>query len=178
MLARLLRLWFSFAEPVDRKTYALHGFGLMALKYAIDSALVWRFAGKFWTPLDYLNPLWSTRVELFGAAPLWLPPLLVALTLPFLWIGVSMTMRRAVHAGFSPWTCLLFFVPVVNYVSMLYLCFAPPAAKVVWPATEPPRAPRPRHRRPVGGAAHPGRCRSAARAGPGLRGPSHRSAHT
>ncbi len=131
-------IWFSFSQPVDRRTYAVHGFGLMAFKYAVDAALIWRFAGRVWTPLDYLNPLWSARQELLRGAPAWLAPALVVFTLPFLWIGVSMTMRRAVHAGRSPWLALLFFVPVVNYVLMLALSLAPPASRVKWPVVEPP----------------------------------------
>src|SRR5256886_11144517 len=44
---------------------------------------------------------------------------------PFLWIGVAMTLRRAVDAGRSPWLALAFFVPLVNYVVMLALCRLP-----------------------------------------------------
>jgi uncharacterized membrane protein YhaH (DUF805 family) len=137
-MRRLLRLWFSFAEPVDRRTYAVHGLGLMAFKYALDAALIWRFAGRLWTPLDYINPLWSARQQLLQGAPSWLAPALVVLALPFLWIGVSMTLRRAVHAGLSPWTCLLFFVPVINYVWMLALCVWPPLSRQAWPIAAPP----------------------------------------
>ena len=131
-------IWFSFTEPVDRKTYAINGFGLMVFKYALDAALIWRFAGRFWTPLDYVNPLWRARAQLLQGAPSWLAPALVVLTLPFLWIGVSMTLRRAVHAGLSAWTCLLFFVPGVNYVWMLALCVWPPLSKQAWPIAAPP----------------------------------------
>ena len=128
-------------SPVDRKTYAAYGFGLMALKYALDVALIWRFAGVFWRPIDYLNPLWTAREQLLRGAPSWLAPVLVVLTLPFLWIGVSMTVRRAVHAGISPWNALLFFVPVVNYVLMVVLCVLP-AAQHARPGTGPPPAPK------------------------------------
>src|SRR5256885_11154465 len=118
MLSRWLRLWFGFRDPVSRGTYFRHGAGLMAFKYAVDGLLVWTFAGRFWTPLDYANPLWSARYELLRGAPSWLPPLMVAIALPFVWIGVSMTMRRAVDAGSSPWTALMFFVPLLNFVLM------------------------------------------------------------
>src|ERR1700756_2901994 len=81
-LARWVRLWFGFRDPVDRRTYFRHGFGLMALKYAIDALLIWRFAGRVWTPLTYLSPLLSARTELLRAAPQWLLPLPVAIGLP------------------------------------------------------------------------------------------------
>jgi len=43
-----------------------------------------------------------------------------------------MTARRAADAGWSPWTGLLFFVPLVNYAVMLALCFAPSSANSTW----------------------------------------------
>jgi uncharacterized membrane protein YhaH (DUF805 family) len=125
MLRRWLGLWFGFSDPVDRGTYFRHGLGLTALKYGIDAGLIWRFAGRVWTPLDYANPLLSARVELLRGAPAWLIPVLVAIALPFLWIGVSMSMRRAVDAGRSPWVALLFFLPFVNFVLMAVLAVLP-----------------------------------------------------
>src|SRR5256885_9058302 len=133
MLSRWLRLWFGFRDPVSRGTYFRHGAGLMAFKYAVDGLLVWTFAGRFWTPLDYANPLWSARYELLRGAPSWLPPLMVAIALPFVWIGVSMTMRRAVDAGSSPWTALMFFVPLLNFVLMAVFSLLPSASLVGWP---------------------------------------------
>lgn len=121
MLARWLRLWFGFRERVDRGTYFRHGVGLTAFKYAIDALLIWRFAGAVWTPLDYLSPLWSTRQQLLQSGPSWLLPVLVVIALPFLWIGVSMSMRRAVDAALSPWAALAFFVPGLNLGLMALL---------------------------------------------------------
>ena len=125
---RWLRLWFSFHELVDRRTYLVHGAGLMLFKYGVDAALVWAFTHRLWTPLTYLNPLWVLREQLLRDAPAWLAPALVLWTLPFLWVGVSMTLRRAVDAGRSPWWCLLFFVPGVNYAVMLWLALLPSRA--------------------------------------------------
>ena len=125
MLERWLRLWFTFRDPVDRGTYVRHGVGLMGLKYGCDALLAWRFAGRFWTPLDYLNPLLSVRQQLLRGAPGWLLPLLVVIALPFLWIGVSMTMRRAVNAGVAPGLALLFFIPGLNLLLMLVLALLP-----------------------------------------------------
>jgi hypothetical protein len=51
-------------------------------------------------------------------------------TLPFIWIGVSMMMRRAVDAGRSPAWCAAFFIPFLNYVAMLWLGLLPTAPPV------------------------------------------------
>lgn len=46
-------------------------------------------------------------------------------TLPFLWIAVSMSIRRAAFVGYSPWLGLLVLVPVVNLITMLVLAVIP-----------------------------------------------------
>src|SRR5262245_42228797 len=102
----------------------------MALKYAVDAGVVYLATGTFWTPLDYLLPVWSLRAHRLGAQNLWLQWALVLWALPFLWIGVSMTMRRAIDAGDTPWVCLLFFVPLANYLTMLMLSIQGSAPRV------------------------------------------------
>ncbi len=117
-MPRLLRLWFGLSLPVDRHTYFGHGAGLMALKYVVDVAAVKLVTGKTWLLIDYLNPLLSVRAGRMGAAPEWLWLLMAV-------FGVSMTLRRLLDARRSPWLCLLFFVPFVNWVLMAWLCVAP-----------------------------------------------------
>lgn len=120
----LLRLWFTLREPIDRRTYLVHGVALVAFKYMVDAAAVWLVLGVFWTPLNYVSPLLGARAELLGA-PLWFVGAMLAWSLPFLWIGVSMTLRRAIDSGRPPWLSLLFFVPLVNYFVMVLLCVSP-----------------------------------------------------
>jgi uncharacterized membrane protein YhaH (DUF805 family) len=137
-LARLARYWWSFAEPVPQREYLRHGLGLTALKYAGDVTLVLLGSGRFWTPLDYLRSvpfLLATRLE---GAPSWLLPVMALWTLPFLWAGVSLTLRRALDAGWSAWTTLAFFIPLLNYLTMAALCLAPTRAPAR--AVERPRA--------------------------------------
>jgi uncharacterized membrane protein YhaH (DUF805 family) len=131
-MRRILRLWFSLSDPVDRRTYLVHGVALMAVKYAVDAAVISPYAGRLWTPLDYLNPLLTARTLAVRGAPDWVGPALMAFALPFLWIGVAMTLRRAVDAGRSPWLALLFFVPGINYLLMARLCVLPSAARIRW----------------------------------------------
>ncbi len=123
---RLLRLWFGLRLPVDRRTYLFHGAGLMAFKFCTDALALRLVTGASWTPLDYLDPLntpvsFRTRAP---AAPPWFWLALAAWALPFLWIGVSMTLRRVLDARRSPWLSLLFFVPVMNWMLMVFLCLA------------------------------------------------------
>lgn len=129
---RPISYYFGFRERVDRSSYLRTGLSLMALKYAIDAGLIYLAAGVVWTPFDYLVPLISARapkLALFGPG---LSAGLIVWTLPFLWIAVSMTMRRAVDAGRSPWHSLWMFVPFVNYVVMLALAALPSSRGITW----------------------------------------------
>jgi uncharacterized membrane protein YhaH (DUF805 family) len=124
---RLLRLWFGLHEPVSPKAYALSGFFLMGLKYVLEALVIHAVTGKWLLPHDYLNPLLTVRQSVLKSAD-WLLAPLVIWTLPFLWIGVSMTMRRLLDAGRSPYLAFLYFVPGVNYLLMIVLCFLPSQA--------------------------------------------------
>ena len=120
---RWLNLWFTFDQTVGRRAYLVSGLGLAAVKYAGDVLIVWRDTGRLWHPLAYLSPVSSLASSKlvegagFVVLALW--------ALPFLWIGVSMSMRRALDAGHSAWLALLFFVPGINYLFMVAMCALP-----------------------------------------------------
>src|SRR3989441_4883932 len=131
-LVRQARLWFGLLASVDRRTYLTNGLALMGFKYAVDAGAVGLATGRFWSPLDYLLPFYLLRAEKLAGAPAWFLPAFVVWTLPFLWIGVAMTLRRAVDAGRSPWLALAFFVPLFNYLVMLALCGLPTVPLSRW----------------------------------------------
>lgn len=124
-LGRLLRYWFTFDEPVSRARYFTHGLGLAAVKYIVDATIIWLATRQLWTPWDYLTTGASFTHSKLAAAPPALLSLLSLWTLPFLWIGLTMSIRRALDAGRSAWLALLFFVPLANYALMLYLSVVP-----------------------------------------------------
>ena len=130
---QLLRLWFSLSVDVRRMTYASSGFGLMVVKYAVEAALIWHYTGRFFAPHDFLNPLLSMRQTFFQPpAPDWLQWVLFAWTLPFLWIAVSMSVRRAANAGVGALVGLLVLLPMLNYTTMVVLCLLPTRVELDW----------------------------------------------
>jgi hypothetical protein len=88
---------------------------------------VYLATGRWWTPLDYLRSVATLLNTTFEGAPRWLIPALAIWTLPFIWIGVTLTLRRALDAGASAWVTLLYFVPYINYLLMLALSVLPSA---------------------------------------------------
>src|SRR5437016_1640641 len=97
-IRKWLRLWFSFRERVGRREYIVSGLLLVVLKYLGSVAIAWPQIHRVWSPLEYLGSLHAMWA--IGQAA-WSPTFLFVYalwTLPFLWIGVSMTMRRALDA--------------------------------------------------------------------------------
>ena len=137
MLASRLRLWFGLSDPVDRRAYVLNGAGLMFFKYAVDAAVVGAYTGRFWTPLQYVNSVTLLREQALSKLPSATMLGLALWTLPFLWIGFGMSLRRAADAGKSAWWALLFFVPVANYLLMAGLSLLPSAPVRAWRRAAP-----------------------------------------
>ena len=123
---RLVSLWFTFGQRVRRGEYAASGVALALLKYAGDVLIIRVGSGRWWTLFDYVTPLWALKSARFEASSSVLP-LLAVWALPFLWIGVSMSMRRALDAGRSAWLALLFFIPVMNWIFIIAMCLLPSA---------------------------------------------------
>ena len=126
-----LKLWFGFSDSISRRTYLVNGLGLMCLKYGVDSLIFWLGTQRVIAPLDYLHPSIAHRLHALDLDHLsdqsftwWLVASLLW-SLPFIWIGVSMSARRAINAGLSKWIGLLFFLPVVNYLVILTLSLLP-----------------------------------------------------
>jgi hypothetical protein len=124
---KIVSTWLSLTRPVGPRFYAASGVALALTKYVMDAMLVWTATGRLWTPLSYVRPSLAAREAATGVPPQWVFWVLVLWSLPFYWIGISMTVRRTVHAGLAAGWSLLFFVPIVNYLYMILLCFLPAA---------------------------------------------------
>jgi uncharacterized membrane protein YhaH (DUF805 family) len=133
----IVATWFSLSKPVGPRFYAASGCGLAAFKFAVDAVIVWYATGTVWTPLGYLNPSLAMREGSIGLPPTTVFWTLVVWSLPFYWIGITMTVRRTIDAGLAPTWALLFFVPIVNYLFMVLLCLLPPRAAAPRPTARP-----------------------------------------
>src|ERR1700687_6040825 len=126
----MLRTLFGFSTPVSRRTYAATGLTLAALKYGVDAFLIYMVTARRWSPVEFLLPVHSST-RAVPLDPPWLFWTLAIWTLPFIWIGASMTLRRAYDAGWSPWLGLGFFIPILNYLLMLTLCVVPSRERAI-----------------------------------------------
>jgi uncharacterized membrane protein YhaH (DUF805 family) len=113
---------------VGRGKYAAVGLIGVAIKYNLDRLTAASFFGynqsfffNYWAPLGKaarLDHLSSTETKFLAT--------LLLFSIPFLWVGVTLTVKRLRDAGQPVWLVVLFFVPVINILFFLALCALPP----------------------------------------------------
>src|SRR5271167_3753612 len=110
---------------VSRLAYLLAGLIGFAIKHNLDRFLAYEF-GLPWHIWSYWEPLQGAihPHSLAGPDRDFLAMLLLT-TLPFIWIGVAMTMKRLRDAAQPLWLTVLFFAPVVNLLFFAVLCALP-----------------------------------------------------
>ena len=120
-----LSYFCRFDGTASRRMYALVGFIAFALKHNLDrliaSSLGFRWGiWNYWMPFEDLTRpaalLPDDRKLLF---------LLLVTALPFIWIGLTMTVKRLRDARQPLWLCVLFFAPMVNLLFFAVLCVLP-----------------------------------------------------
>jgi uncharacterized membrane protein YhaH (DUF805 family) len=119
-------------EAVDPAAYATCGFTLMIFKYAVEATAIWLILGSVYLPWHFINPMFSSRFEMAQNSPPWLGWVWFIWTLPFLWVAISMSVRRTADASWSPWMGFLVLVPIVNLTFMVGMCFVPSRDGEYW----------------------------------------------
>ncbi len=121
------RFW-NCSVPLSRRAYVIIGVTLMLLKYGVEHAFIREYTGKFYSLLDFLNPLLTSRQHFLNGAPEWFGTTWLLWTFPFVTIAVLLSVRRAIDAGRSPWWGLAILLPGVNFLVMLALAILPSAS--------------------------------------------------
>lgn len=124
-MKRIGRAWFGLRAPVTRAEYLAGGVLFMALKFAIERALFQAWAHKEFSLGAFLSPFFVRRVELLSDSPDGMTGAMIGIAMPFLWIGISMSVRRALDAGLPPLVGFLFLIPGVHYILIAILCVLP-----------------------------------------------------
>lgn len=126
-----LHFLFGTTDRVTRKQYLSWGLGLMILKYVVEAIGVYLLTDQIYTPFNFLTPAFHQRFPGYDAN-MGLTSFYVLWSIPFIWIGVGMSLRRAVDAGKNPWLALLFFVPGVHFILMFALSYLPSKGTASW----------------------------------------------
>ncbi len=107
---------------VGRADYAALGTILFLLKCVLDHALAPLAIGRAWSFFNYLNVgqaqlmAEASRSKQFGFTAMFF------IAIPFLWVGIVLTLKRLRDARLPLWLVILFFAPVINVLFFLALC--------------------------------------------------------
>lgn len=117
----LVGLWFTSTARVDRQTYLLSALLLTALRYVVEIAVHYAQSGQVLDPLAFWSPFLGSRFPGTGET---LTALLLV-SIPFLWVWASLSIRRSTDAGFGAYIGLLVFVPIINWIVITMLATLP-----------------------------------------------------
>jgi hypothetical protein len=119
-------LW-TWNRTIDRVPYLVTGVWFFLLKFAIDWTIAGQAFGRAWSPLNYL--VWPNdrvlRVFELGDPERAFSLTMLLVSVPFIWIGVTLSLHRLRAAGLPLGLILLFFVPLVNLLLFLILVLLP-----------------------------------------------------
>jgi uncharacterized membrane protein YhaH (DUF805 family) len=126
MKAKLSDLW-RWEGSIGRGPYLLLGCVLFAVKYNLDRLTTWLITGKSWPFVDvegFVDYV-LRRTDYRTNHPLAFALLITSL--PFMWSGLVLTIRRLGSAHLPRWLAALYFVPFVKLVLFAMLSIVPDA---------------------------------------------------
>ncbi|HWL07123.1 MAG TPA: SRPBCC family protein [Planctomicrobium sp.] len=125
---------FVFSRPLGRRDFIVSLTVIFLVKYLIEAGLVAYLIGKFYSPLDFLNPIYSYRFQYLETLPDWMSIIYFLWTFPFIWALVVLSVRRTYSAGGSPSMGIFVLIPWVNVAILLALACAPEYRRSKTPA--------------------------------------------
>lgn len=125
-----MRIQFSdlwrWDGTLGRGPYAVIGVLGFALKHNLDRLVATVVFHRRWDIFSYwAPPNRPIRITVLSPGDQLFYGTLVAMALPFIWVGVVLTLRRLRDAGLPPWLVAVFFLPVVNLVFFAVLAVMP-----------------------------------------------------
>jgi uncharacterized membrane protein YhaH (DUF805 family) len=112
---------------VGRLPYFAAGVVLLAVKHSLDWLLATQLFHRSWTPWGYfVLPTQTVGVLLLKDDERFFYGTLLALAVPFILIGVWLTVKRLRDVGWPIALVVFFFVPVVNLLLFVVLSLLPP----------------------------------------------------
>ena len=132
---KLYHLFFSWKGEIGRSVYAFTGIILFLVKWNLDRLFSF-FANevRYPTPFFYLLPEISSEIV---RTDLIMPCFGIAL--PFIYLGLVLTVKRMRSLGWPIYSSILFFVPFVNLLFFFLLSILPQNSPLEWNRKNRPR---------------------------------------
>jgi uncharacterized membrane protein YhaH (DUF805 family) len=116
--------FLRWSGEVNRREYLIAGVILFALKYNLDRLIGFLF-NRSWYITDYFIQADNLTVMELTEDDQLFYLLLLLQSLPFIWVGTVLCVKRLRSAKLPTWLVLFFFIPFVNFLLFIMLSAIP-----------------------------------------------------
>lgn len=116
---------YRFDGTIDRAAYFTLGASLMVVKYGLDMSVSHFIFHRSWSFIDYFAPALSLTSTGITVPDFRFYSTMLILSLPFVWAGSVLTIRRLRATQLPLWLVICFFFPVANLVFFKVLIWLP-----------------------------------------------------
>jgi uncharacterized membrane protein YhaH (DUF805 family) len=117
--------FWTWRGTLGRSKYFALGVALFAVKHLLDRLVATKVFGLRWTLFNYWVVGEGSEIDNTPLGRLKFYATLVAIALPFIWVGVVLTLRRLRDIGWPLWLVAVFFLPFINLIFFLLLSTIP-----------------------------------------------------
>jgi uncharacterized membrane protein YhaH (DUF805 family) len=126
---------FGWKGEINSRDYLIWGIILFAIKYNLDRLIAFAY-NKTWYITDYFIQADAASVqELTDPDKLFYGVLLLQ-SLPFIWFGTVLCIKRLRNAKLPLWLVLFFFIPFLNFMLFMLLAAIPEREKEISSETQ------------------------------------------
>lgn len=117
--------FWTWRGTVGRGKYFGMGVTLFAIKHLLDRLVATKVFGLRWSLFNYWVFGEASEIDHTPLGRLRFYATLVTMALPFIWVGVVLTLRRLRDIGWPLWLVAGFFLPFINLIFFLLLSVTP-----------------------------------------------------
>jgi uncharacterized membrane protein YhaH (DUF805 family) len=114
----------SWKGEVSSREYLIWGLVLFAIKYNLDRLIAFAW-DRSWYITDYFIQADKLAVQELTNSDRVFYLVLLAQSLPFIWFGTVLCVKRLRNARIPSWLVILFFIPFVNFILFIILSVIP-----------------------------------------------------
>lgn len=119
----------SFKGEIEREKYFVWGLLLFGIKYLLDRAISGFVFQKYWFITNYFIRQWDLNPLNFSKADQTYYLTMILLSIPFVYAGTVLCIKRLRNIGLHPLLVIFFFVLGLNFILFLILCLLPAKAE-------------------------------------------------
>jgi uncharacterized membrane protein YhaH (DUF805 family) len=120
---------------ITRRDFLIWGVILFAIKYNLDRWIAYLY-GKSWYITDYFIQADHLAVQELSESDKIFYVVLAVQSLPFIWFGTVLCLKRLKNARLPAWLVLFFFIPFINFILFILLAAIPEQDRKQTPGTK------------------------------------------